>query len=140
MVRRLLRQRLRHGGKSAPVVLQDDLIIVIGAREVAVDAVADHQHGRGIRRGAEHGAERRAVNPAATVTVILSVHALAVVILHHVGQPHGGHDAVLFRVHRGAGDFVHVKNRHIERVLRGRAFFAEGFENALTDCVVFKFQ
>ena len=65
-----LGQRLGVGLENTPVKLQDNLVVVVAALVVAVDAVGDHELSGGVGRRTQSGTKSGAVDAAAAVAVI----------------------------------------------------------------------
>ena len=139
---RILRKRLLVFRPLAGVVLQDDLIVVVGALRVAVNSVGYRQVAATVAL-AECRTERDAVEAAATETVVglLAEYGrhLRLVVFEDRRQIHRRHDAVLLGTHALARDFIDVENRYVERIFELFVrFFA--FEDAFAYRVVLVFE
>ena len=140
----VMRLQLREGHgdlvQLPPVKLQNGVVIVFGVDlGVLINAAAKHQAGLAVLRRAEHGADRKTVDAADGKAVGAAVCPLAVIPIHHVGDVDRFHDPVARGVHIRAVDLVHVEDRNVEGIFRGK-LNAELFHNVLADGIVLVFE
>ena len=132
---------LDHGG----IILQDHLMIVVGALHVAVHTVADHDLLFRVGGLTEHRAVGRPVDAAAPVAVGLPRYLVGLgVVLHHIGEIQGGHDRPSVRIrdlgiHIHGRDGIAVKGDQIEGILL-RQLLAGAADDPPPDGIVLQLQ